>query len=68
MSATDAYLLASVDTRTKRAGSNKMEILLFPLDTRTTFGINVFKVNEAEDGQVALNKLMNQHFDFVVLD
>ncbi|MCP9759751.1 chemotaxis signal transduction protein CheV [Aquitalea sp. S1-19] len=46
LSATDASLLASVDARTKLAGSNKMEILLFSLGTRETFGINVFKVRE----------------------
>lgn len=46
MSATDASLLATVDARTKLAGSNKMEILLFSLGTRETFGINVFKVRE----------------------
>lgn len=39
-------MLASVDARTKLAGSNKMEILLFSLGTRETFGINVFKVRE----------------------
>lgn len=39
-------LLESVDARTKLAGSNKMEILLFSLGTRETFGINVFKVRE----------------------
>jgi two-component system chemotaxis response regulator CheV len=39
-------LLASVDARTQLAGSNKMEILLFSLGTRETFGINVFKVKE----------------------
>jgi two-component system, chemotaxis family, chemotaxis protein CheV len=38
--------LDSVDARTKLAGSNKMEILLFSLGTRETFGINVFKVRE----------------------
>jgi two-component system chemotaxis response regulator CheV len=46
MAETDASLLASVDARTKLAGSNKMEILLFSLGTRETFGINVFKVRE----------------------
>ncbi|AXK39667.1 chemotaxis protein [Crenobacter cavernae] len=46
MAVTDASLLASVDARTKLAGSNKMEILLFSLGTRETFGINVFKVRE----------------------
>ncbi|GHU05074.1 chemotaxis protein CheW [Betaproteobacteria bacterium] len=39
-------LLDSVDARTRMAGSNKMEILLFSLGTRETFGINVFKVRE----------------------
>ena len=39
-------LLDSVDARTRLSGSNKMEILLFSLGTRETFGINVFKVRE----------------------
>lgn len=39
-------LLESVDARTRLAGSNKMEILLFSLGTREIFGINVFKVRE----------------------
>lgn len=45
-------LLKSIDARTKLAGTNKLEILLFHLgvDQRTgrreTFGINVFKVRE----------------------
>ena len=38
--------LEGVDARTLVAGSNKMEILLFSLGTRETFGINVFKVRE----------------------
>ena len=42
----DANMLDSVDARTRLAGSNKMEILLFSLGTRETFGINVFKVRE----------------------
>ena len=42
----DPTLLDSIDARTKLAGSNKMEILLFSLGTRETFGINVFKVRE----------------------
>jgi len=46
MTAINASLLASVDGRTMLAGSNKMEILLFSLGTRETFGINVFKVRE----------------------
>jgi two-component system, chemotaxis family, chemotaxis protein CheV len=45
-------LLKSIDARTRLAGTNKLEILLFSLgeDMRTgrreTFGINVFKVRE----------------------
>lgn len=39
-------ILDSVDARTRLAGSNKMEILLFSLGSRETFGINVFKVRE----------------------
>jgi len=39
-------VLDAVDARTRLAGSNKMEILLFALGTRETFGINVFKVRE----------------------
>lgn len=42
----DTKLLEAVDARTKLAGSNRMEILLFSLGTRETFGINVFKVRE----------------------
>lgn len=39
-------LMENVDARTKLAGSNKMEILLFSLGTKEIFGINVFKVRE----------------------
>ena len=46
MNAPDNNLLASVDARTKLAGSNRMEILLFSLGTSEIFGINVFKVRE----------------------
>ncbi len=42
----NAALIESVDARTKLAGSNKMEILLFTLGTGEYFGINVFKVRE----------------------
>ena len=44
--ADNASLLESVDARTKLAGSNTMELLLFSLGTSETFGINVFKVRE----------------------
>lgn len=45
-------LLKRIDARTKLAGTNKLEILLFTLGTdqnsgrKETFGINVFKVRE----------------------
>ncbi|WP_374262221.1 chemotaxis protein [Zoogloea sp.] len=45
-------LLKNIDARTRLAGTNKLEILLFTLGTdprtgrRETFGINVFKVRE----------------------
>lgn len=39
-------LIDAIDARTKLAGSNKMEILLFSLGTKEIFGINVFKVRE----------------------
>jgi two-component system, chemotaxis family, chemotaxis protein CheV len=39
-------ILDSVDARTKLAGSNTMELLLFSLGTEETFGMNVFKVRE----------------------
>ncbi len=61
MSANDASLLATVDARTKLAGSNKMEILLFSLGTRETFGINVFKVREVSQTP-AITKTPNMPF------
>ena len=44
MERADNTLLDAVDGRTQLVGSNRMEILLFPLGTCETFGINVFKV------------------------
>mgnify|MGYP005850781369 CR=1 FL=1 len=46
MDRTDNSLLENVDARTRLAGSNRMEILLFSLGTAEIFGINVFKVRE----------------------
>lgn len=42
----NSNLLDAIDGRTKLAGSNKMEILLFSLGSNEVFGINVFKVRE----------------------
>jgi two-component system chemotaxis response regulator CheV len=61
MPVNDASLLATVDARTKLAGSNKMEILLFSLGTRETFGINVFKVREVSQTP-AITKTPNMPF------
>lgn len=41
-----AGVLDGVDQRTKLAGHNRFELLLFKLLTRQRFGINVFKVQE----------------------
>jgi two-component system chemotaxis response regulator CheV len=46
MAELNSNLLDSIDARTKLAGSNKMEILLFSLGSNEIFGINVFKVRE----------------------
>ena len=39
-------VLANVDLRTQLAGHNRLELLLFRLDSQQLFGINVFKVQE----------------------
>lgn len=39
-------VLDSVDQRTKMVGENRLELLLFRLQGRQTYGINVFKVRE----------------------
>jgi len=41
-----AGLLDGVDQRTRLAGENRMELLLFTLGGKQKFGINVFKVQE----------------------
>ncbi|MDQ8021006.1 MAG: chemotaxis protein [Moraxellaceae bacterium] len=46
MDTQNSNLLESIDGRTRLAGSNRMEILLFSLGTSEIFGINVFKVRE----------------------
>lgn len=46
MAEQNSNLLDAIDGRTKLAGSNKMEILLFSLGSNEVFGINVFKVRE----------------------
>ena len=46
MGHSDYQLLNMIDQKARLAGSNKMELLLFSLGGRETFGINVFKVRE----------------------
>ena len=46
MGSSDYRLMNMVDEKTRLAGSNRMELLLFSLGGRETFGINVFKVRE----------------------
>jgi two-component system chemotaxis response regulator CheV len=46
MSATDTPLMNLVDQKTRLAGSNRMELLLFDLGGKERHGINVFKVRE----------------------
>ena len=41
-----ATLINEIDARTRLAGANQMELLLFHLGTSELFGINVFKVRE----------------------
>ena len=41
-----ASILDQVDQRTNLVGENRLEILMFRLNGRQTFGINVFKVQE----------------------
>ncbi len=46
MSQASYKLMNMVDEKTRLAGSNKMELLLFSLGSTEVFGINVFKVRE----------------------
>ena len=41
-----AGLIDDIDQRTQLAGNNRMELLLFKLEGRQRYGINVFKVRE----------------------
>ncbi|MEI6300730.1 MAG: chemotaxis protein [Betaproteobacteria bacterium] len=46
MGANEPTLMNLIDDKTRLAGSNKMELLLFGMGETETFGINVFKVRE----------------------
>lgn len=41
-----AKWMAEIDQRTRLAGANKMELLMFHLGTDEIYGINVFKIRE----------------------
>src|SRR5690349_6528839 len=41
-----AGILDSVDLKTRLVGQNRLELLLFTLDGKQIYGINVFKVRE----------------------
>lgn len=53
-------LLASIDQRTRLVGENRLELLLFKLNGRQLFAINVFKVQEVVKMPV-LHQLPNSH-------
>ncbi|WP_019613022.1 chemotaxis protein CheV [Psychromonas ossibalaenae] len=55
-----ASILDTVDQRTNLVGENRLELLLFHLQGRQLFAINVFKVKEVVK-LPALNKLPNSH-------
>ncbi len=53
-------VLSSVDERTKLVGHNRLELLLFRLNGKQRYGINVFKVREVVSCP-PLTKLPNSH-------
>ncbi len=55
-----ASILDTVDQRTRLAGHNRLELLLFKLGQRQLFGINVFKVKEVIH-RPNLTKIPNSH-------
>jgi len=60
-------MLLNVDARTRLAGSNRMELLLFSLGTDEIFGINVFKVREVTDAMpITLVPNLNDRIEGVV--
>ena len=55
-----ASLLDTVDQRTNLVGENRLELLLFQLQSRQLFALNVFKVKEVVKLPY-LNKIPNSH-------
>lgn len=63
----EGELIDHVDARTKLAGTNKMEILLFNLGSDEKFGINVFKVKEvSQAGKITRTPNMPRGVDGIV--
>lgn len=52
-------MLEGIDARTNLAGTNRMELLLFKVGSKATYGINVFKVKEVMR-QVAITRTPGQ--------
>ena len=53
-------VLQKVDARTKLVGHNRLELLLFRLDAKQRYGINVFKVREVIN-RPEIKKVPNSH-------
>ncbi len=56
-----AGILDNVDQRTRLAGQNRLELLLFNLGTKERYGINVFKVHEVIRCPDSLSRLPGAH-------
>ena len=59
-SARSQDMLEGIDARTNLAGTNRMELLLFKVGSKATYGINVFKVKEVMR-QVDITRTPDQH-------
>lgn len=57
-------VLNTVDQRTNLVGENRLELLLFSLNSRQTFAINVFKVKEVIKVPV-LTKMPGSHYNII---
>ncbi|OOZ37709.1 chemotaxis protein CheV [Solemya velesiana gill symbiont] len=56
-----AGILDNVDQRTKLAGQNRLELLLFSLGGQERYGINVFKVHEVIRTPESLSRVPGAH-------
>lgn len=60
MSRVNQSVLQKVDSRTKLVGHNRLELLLFRLEAKQRYGINVFKVREVIN-RPEITKVPNSH-------